>query len=127
MPDDESRTKQYREIAQLTSEQPLAERTPEGRQLVLPSVLPDAFTDNHAIELEACKRWFSSDAGQVAKIDNPAGYANVRAHAILHQQILLQQAAQSAALASGGTTAAPRTAAAKVAAAAARFGGHRDK
>jgi hypothetical protein len=29
-------------------------------------------------------RWFSSDAGQVAKIEAPAGYANVRAHAMLH-------------------------------------------
>ncbi|MGC1106974.1 MAG: hypothetical protein WA876_10575, partial [Candidatus Acidiferrales bacterium] len=68
-----------------------------GREELLPSIMPDEFTDNHAIELDACKRWFSSDAGQVAKIADPAGYANVRAHAQIHQQFLLQQQAQAAA------------------------------
>jgi hypothetical protein len=63
---------------------------------LLPSIMPDEFTDNHAVELDACMRWFSSDAGQVAKIASPAGYANVRAHAQMHQKFLLQQQAQSA-------------------------------
>jgi hypothetical protein len=53
--------------------------------------MPDEFADNHRVELEACMRWFSSDAGQVAKIEAPAGYANVRAHAMLHKSYLLKQ------------------------------------
>ncbi len=92
IPDEESRTKQYREIAQLVVAQPVIERDPQtGAETMLPSIVPDPFADNHAVELESCKRWFSSDAGQVAKVDSPAGYANVRAHAILHQQFLLRQ------------------------------------
>ncbi|HVB08222.1 MAG TPA: hypothetical protein VNF00_04680, partial [Candidatus Acidoferrales bacterium] len=66
---------------------------------ILPSIVPDEFADNHAVELDACKRWFSSDAGQVAKIEAPAGYANVRAHAQLHEQFLRKQQMQDAALA----------------------------
>jgi len=62
------------------------------KETILPSILVDAFTDNHQVELETCKRWFSSDAGQSAKIDRPAGYANVRAHALQHQQCLTQTA-----------------------------------
>ena len=78
----------------------------------LPSILPDEFADNHAVELDACKRWFSSDAGQAAKIESPAGYANVRAHAQLHQQFMRSQqmqdaaaAAQASAIAQGETLA----------------------
>ncbi|HLW83380.1 MAG TPA: hypothetical protein VKS20_15180 [Candidatus Acidoferrales bacterium] len=125
IPDEESRAKQYREISQLLQEQPIR-ASGTGSQPVaggnapvaqnsacapvdstgaaenfLPSIMPDEFTDNHAIELDACKRWFSSDAGQAAKIASPTGYANVRAHAQMHQQFLLKQQAQlqSAALA----------------------------
>jgi hypothetical protein len=87
IPDEESRTKQYREIAQLLQEQPVS--SSDGS--VTPSIVPDEFADNHAVELDACKRWFSSDAGQVAKIESPAGYANVRAHAQMHEKFLLQQ------------------------------------
>ena len=56
---------------------------------LLPSIMPDQFADNHAVELAACMRWFSSDAGQVAKIEAPAGYANARA--MLHKSYLLKQ------------------------------------
>ncbi len=89
IPDEESRTKQFREIAQLVAEQPIVHRDPRtGTETLLPSIIPDQFADNHAVELATCKRWFSSDSGQVAKIESPAGYANVRAHALLHQQFL---------------------------------------
>ena len=151
VPDEESRTKQYREIAQLVGESPVVvrsdaatnpgatpqssarhpeERSDEGPlfvssnrpgsqpqrdpslpsvaqddgftptpavpgapalELVLPSIMPDEFADNHAVELEICMRWFSADAGQVAKIEAPAGYANVRAHAMFHREFLLKQ------------------------------------
>ncbi len=94
VPDEESRTKQYREIAQLVAETPIAQRhDATGIELMLPSILPDEYADNHAVELETCMRWFSSDAGQVAKIEAPAGYANVRAHAMFHRDYLKKQQA----------------------------------
>ncbi|MBZ5540700.1 MAG: hypothetical protein LAN61_09300 [Acidobacteriia bacterium] len=52
--------------------------------LLLPSVPVDQLLDDHAAEFEECKRWANSDAGQAAKMTNPAGFANVRAHAEAH-------------------------------------------
>ncbi len=52
--------------------------------LVLPSVPVDQLLDNHAVEFEECKRWANSEAGQAAHMTNPAGFANVRAHAEAH-------------------------------------------
>jgi hypothetical protein len=110
IPDDESRTKQYREIAQLVAESPVAGPVANNATTdsitVLPSIMPDEFADNHRVELEACMRWFSSDAGQVAKIEAPAGYANVRAHAMLHKSYLLKQ--QGALLQHPSTLLPPR-------------------
>jgi hypothetical protein len=91
IPDEESRTKQYREIAQLVAETPVVQRETTGAETVLPSIVPDEFADNHAVELEICMRWFSADAGQVAKIEAPLGYANVRAHAMLHKAYILKR------------------------------------
>jgi hypothetical protein len=92
IPDEESRTKQYREIAQMAGEVPVVQRDDTtGVELLLPSIVPDEFADNHVVELEICMRWFSSDAGQVAKIEAPAGYANVRAHAMFHREYMLKQ------------------------------------
>jgi hypothetical protein len=97
IPDEESRTKQYREIAQMVGEAPVVKRhDASGIELTLPTIMPDEFADNHATELEICMRWFSSDAGQVAKIESPAGYANVRAHAMFHREFLLKQQRQAA-------------------------------
>jgi len=132
IPDEESRTKQYREIAQLVAEHPLVHRqdvtaavAPDlaanaaaagsdaglDAEIILPSILPDEFADNHAVELDICMRWFSSDAGQVAKIEAPLGYANVRAHALFHRDYLRKQQAQAAAAAApsaaGGRVARP--------------------
>ena len=114
IPDEESRTKQYREIAQLLQEQPVVRAdSGTGAEQMLPSIVPDEFADNHAVELDACKRWFSSDAGQIAKIEVPAGYANVRAHAQMHEQFLRKQrleAAQAAQSAAGQSTAEQQSA-----------------
>jgi hypothetical protein len=112
IPDEESRTKQYREIGQLVAELPLVKRqdvtsavnpafkeavaSGVDAEIILPSIMPDEFTDNHAVELEICMRWFSSDAGQVAKIEAPLGYANVRAHALFHRDYLQKQQIASA-------------------------------
>jgi hypothetical protein len=56
--------------------------------LVLPSVPVDQLLDDHAVEFEECKRWANSDAGQAARMTNPAGFANVRAHAEAHLRAL---------------------------------------
>jgi len=78
--------------------EPSAQRqTGPAVDVILPSIMPDEFADNHAVELEICMRWFSSDAGQVAKAENPAGYANVRAHALFHRDYMLKQQRQAAA------------------------------
>ena len=95
IPNEESRAKQYREIAQLVGEVPVVRRDePSGIEAMLPSIVPDEFADNHAVELEVCMRWFSSDAGQVAKVEAPAGYANVKAHAMFHRDYLRKQQEQ---------------------------------
>jgi hypothetical protein len=55
---------------------------------VLPSVPVDQLLDDHATEFEECKRWANSDAGQAARMTNPAGFANVRAHAEAHLRVM---------------------------------------
>jgi hypothetical protein len=111
VPDEESRTKQYREISQLVAEVPVVRRDDgSGVELILPSIVPDEFADNHAVELEICMRWFSSDAGQVAKIDAPTGYANVKAHAMFHRDYVRKQQEQAAAASGVGNSARVRTA-----------------
>jgi len=122
IPDEESRTKQYREIAQLVAEMPLVKRqdvtgavnpafqdaiaSGVDAEIILPSIMPDEFADNHAVELEICMRWFSADAGQVAKIEAPLGYANVRAHALFHRDFLRKQ--QAAAMPAAPTPRRPK-------------------
>ena len=61
---------------------------PTQATLVLPSVPVDALLDDHAVEFEECKRWANSEAGQSAHMTNPAGFANVRAHAEAHLRAL---------------------------------------
>ncbi|HVS74591.1 MAG TPA: hypothetical protein VHE23_04135 [Candidatus Acidoferrales bacterium] len=58
--------------------------------LVLPSVPVDELLDDHAVEFEECKRWVNSDAGQAARMSNPVGFANVRAHAQAHLRVMVQ-------------------------------------
>jgi hypothetical protein len=60
--------------------------------LVLPSVPVDQLLDDHAVEFEECKRWANSEAGQSAHMTNPAGFANVRAHAEAHLRAISQAA-----------------------------------
>jgi hypothetical protein len=107
IPEEESRTKRYREIAQLVAEMLVVHRqdvtaaaSPGGveAEVILPSIMPDEFADNHAVKLEICMRWFSSDAGQVAKIEVPLGYMNVRAHALFHRDFLRKQTTAAVAL-----------------------------
>jgi hypothetical protein len=121
IPDEESRTKQYREIAQLVGEMPVVRRQDVtaavgsasaaaagggvDAEIILPSIMPDEFADNHAVELEICMRWFSADAGQVAKVEAPLGYANVRAHALFHREYLRKQQVAMANIAQNSSSA----------------------
>jgi hypothetical protein len=75
----------------------------QSQTLVLPSVPVDQLLDDHAVEFEECKRWANSEAGQAAKITNPAGFANVRAHAEAH----LRAMSIAAGAAATQNTAAP--------------------
>jgi len=63
----------------------------------VPSVGIDELLDDHAVEFEVCRRWANSDAGQTAKMENPLGFANVRAHAHQHLVALRKQASAPAA------------------------------
>ena len=63
---------------------------------VFRSTMPvDELLDDHSTEFEECRRWASSDAGQIARAQNPAGFANVRAHAAEHAAALARQQAQT--------------------------------
>jgi hypothetical protein len=70
------------------------DRVSPSSTVVLPSVAVDTLMDDHATEFEECKRWANSEAGQSAKMTNPAGFANVRAHAEAHLKVI-QAASQS--------------------------------
>ncbi len=96
VPGEDSRNKQLREIEMLLHSAPIQMQvagdraqgagetlTPDTYHL-LPSVPVDLLFDDHSVELEECRRWANSDAGQVARMENPAGFANVRAHAEAH-------------------------------------------
>ena len=126
VPGEDSRNKQLREIDLLLAGAPVEREVVGGRQQVegkvagsreqvvggnqtpntqnlqpntyhlQPSVPIDLLFDNHFIELEECRRWANSDAGQIARIENPAGFANVRAHAEAHLRAIgLAYAAQN--------------------------------
>jgi len=125
IPGEDSRNKQLREIQQLLASAPIVvsmaesaaahaapglspasgvgeqDAAPKGGAtqgtLVLPSVPVDALLDDHAVEFEECKRWANSEAGQSAHMTNPAGFANVRAHAEAHLRALNAAAVLNAA------------------------------
>jgi hypothetical protein len=66
--------------------------------VLISSVPVDLLFDDHSVELEECRRWANSDAGQIARMENPAGFANVHAHAEAHLRAIgLAYAAQNAA------------------------------
>ena len=75
------------DLVGVTSHQP-APSISGSPALVLPSVPVDQLLDDHAVEFEECKRWANSEAGQSAHMTNPAGFANVRAHAEAHLRVV---------------------------------------
>jgi hypothetical protein len=94
--------------AATTPPQPAPQNTPPSEEggysnsFVLPSVPVDQLLDDHAVEFEECKRWANSEAGQAARMTNPTGFANVRAHAEAHLRAM-SLAAGTAAVANAGT------------------------
>lgn len=99
LPGDEARVKQFREIERLLVEPPqIFTDSLTGALRIEPSIRPDVFADDHSAELATCRRWMSSDDGQRAKLANPQGFANVRAHAMAHYRALAAQAAGASPL-----------------------------
>ena len=119
VPGEDSRNKQLREIEMLMHSAPVAQASacasydedenphrlkpvPLETYHLLPSLPVDLLFDNHAVELEECRRWANSDAGQIARIENPAGFSNVRAHAEAHLRAI------GLAYANSNATSAPK-------------------
>lgn len=103
MPDEESVIKQFEEINLLLNSEPIIEPPDEMALLEaeanglplptereLPSEEVDPLLDNHQLEFDICRRWLISEAGRLAKIENPEGYKNVLLHAVQHQQELMK-------------------------------------
>jgi hypothetical protein len=118
IPEEDSETKQYREISMMLQSQPTmvpgapqmdqATGQPQmdptglpavGQPTFAPSVPVDPQVDDNETEAEICKMWLNSQEGQSTKFTNPAGYANVRAHLLMHEEAVMQQAIQQAMLA----------------------------
>jgi hypothetical protein len=107
VPGEDARSKQLREIQQLLASGPMvvaaassaksdaageSDAATSGADVQLVSTVSvDELLDDHATEFEECRRWASSDAGQIARAQNPAGFANVRAHAAQHAMALARQ------------------------------------
>ena len=60
----------------------------------LPSVEVDPDVDNHEIEAAICRSWLISEAGRLAKVENPNGYKNVLLHMKAHMMIMQEQMMQ---------------------------------
>jgi hypothetical protein len=93
VPGEDARNKQLREIQVLLAGTPIVVEGKENGAggALLPSVGVDVLLDDHGVEFEECKRWASSEAGQSARMTNPAGFANVRAHAEAHMKVMQAQ------------------------------------
>ena len=80
--------------------------TSGGEVHLISTVAVDELLDDHATEFEECRRWASSDAGQIARAQNPAGFANVRAHAGEHALALARRQALATAMSAPAAPAA---------------------
>ena len=82
VPGEDSRNKQWFEISQMITQDPIDENT---------SSVPVDETDNHMVEFEICKVWLASDKGLYYKTNKPNQYLNVQLHARAHSEVLAQQ------------------------------------
>ena len=99
IPGEEDRQKQLDEIKELLQSEPIED--PETGTFV-PSVEIDVTYDKHNIQFEMVRQWVTSEAGRLAKIENPPGYQNVLLHGQMHffemnKQMVLAQSTESGA------------------------------
>jgi len=95
IPGEDDRTKQYEEIQLLVESQPIED--PSGMEPMVPSVDIEPMIDNNQIHSDICRGWLVSEAGRLAKMENPAGYQNVMLHMQRHvkvMQVMSMNAAQ---------------------------------
>jgi hypothetical protein len=108
VPGEDDRQKQYEEIQLLVNSEPIQmppdpmmmEQAmmmgmPPPPPIELPSIEADFDVDNHLLEADICRRWLVSDAGRLAKLENPAGYKNVLLHMKMHKDIDAQMQMQA--------------------------------
>ena len=124
LPGEISRQRQYQEIQACLRGVPQPGPPvldPAGMPVVGPDGLPvpgpmlssvpvDEEYDDHATHFATVQEWVQSGAGAAAKIKNPGGYENVRAHGLMHKQIMDTQMAEqmaAQALVGGGAPAEP--------------------
>jgi hypothetical protein len=74
--------KQWAEIKQLISSQPI--ETGDALMPMAPSIEVDELFDTHPIQFEICRKWAVSEVGQYYKYNHPAEYQNVLLHAKQH-------------------------------------------
>lgn len=86
VPGEDSRDKQYDEIKLLLNSTPI----PTGDPMMpeAPSIEVDPDYDRHEIEFAIVQKWANSEAGRLAKIDNPEGYRNVLLHGKMHKMFM---------------------------------------
>ena len=99
IPGEDDRNKQYDEIKECLASEPIpGGMGPEG-EIEESSVPIDPIFDNHQIEFEIVRGWAVSEAGRLAKIENPLGYKNALLHGVAHydqmQQQMMQQATEA--------------------------------
>lgn len=114
IPGEDDREKQWEEIKLLVNSEPLelppdpelaaqAEAMGQDPEIQeFPSVEVEPEVDNHVIQFEICKGWLVSEAGRLAKTENPAGYKNVLLHALQHLGYIQAQVPQGEAMGGEG-------------------------
>ena len=94
VPGEADRHKQYEEIQQLLQSVPISDPMNvdpmTGQPMEQPAVPIDNAIDDNQIEYDICRSWLISEAGRLAKVDNPAGYMNVLLHAKAHMDAMVQ-------------------------------------
>lgn len=81
VPGEDDRTKQYEEIRDLLNSEPI-QNPMTGQEE--PSVDIEPMVDNNMIHAAICRAWAVSEAGRMAKVENPDGYKNVLLHMQRH-------------------------------------------
>lgn len=101
VPGEQQRKKTYKDIAQLSQEQPQMGEPGQDPQTgqptppqPIPSVQPDPNVDDLKVAGETAKTWLISDKGLETKQANPAGYTNVMLFAKACQMLIKQQELQ---------------------------------